>query len=95
MPATDADSSAAATLIYGYVLYQKRLTMIAARYPGSFDQLVGPLLISGSLFIVILANFIFRLVDARKAHTGLGDGASPLSFQYAWRVAGEKSTWLN
>lgn len=69
--------------------------MIAARYPGSFDQLVGPLLICGSLFLVILANFIFRLIDARKAHSGLPDGANPLSFQYAWRVAGEKSTWLN
>ncbi|TXT09961.1 uncharacterized protein COLE_03895 [Cutaneotrichosporon oleaginosum] len=85
----------AATLIYGYVLYQKRLTMIAARYPGSFDQLVGPLLICGSLFIVILANFVFRLVEARKVHEPHGTDASPLSFAYAWRVAGEKSTWLN
>lgn len=68
--------------------------MIAARYPGSFDQLVGPLLISGSLFIVILANFIFRLIEARKAHEPR-DGANPLSLAYAWRVAGEKSTWLN
>ncbi|BEI86226.1 hypothetical protein CcaverHIS002_0605130 [Cutaneotrichosporon cavernicola] len=60
---------AAATLIYGYVLYQKRLTMIASRYPGSFD--------------------------ARKEHEPLGVGASPLSFSYAWRVAGEKNRWHN
>lgn len=90
-----AHTSASATLIYGYVLYQQRLTMIAARYPGSFDQLVGPLLICASLFIVILANFIFRLVEAREAHEPHGDDANPLSFAYAWRVAGEKSTWLN
>ncbi|BEI93999.1 uncharacterized protein CcaverHIS019_0604580 [Cutaneotrichosporon cavernicola] len=86
---------AAATLIYGYVLYQKRLTMIASRYPGSFDVLVGPLLICGSLFVVILANFIFRLAEARKEHEPLGVGASPLSFSYAWRVAGEKNRWHN
>lgn len=83
--------SAAAVLIYGYVIYQKRLTMIATRYPGSFDQLVGPLLICVALFIAILANFIFRLVEARKAQPGV----NPLSFTNAWQVAGKESTWLN
>ncbi|RSH88550.1 uncharacterized protein EHS24_001095 [Apiotrichum porosum] len=82
---------AAAVLIYGYVIYQKRLTMIATRYPGSFDQLVGPLLICVALFIAILANFIFRLVEARKAQPGV----NPLSFTNAWQVAGKESTWLN
>lgn len=86
-----SDTSASGVLIYGYVLYQKRLTMIASRYPGSFDQLLGPLLICASLFVVILANFLLKLAEAHKAH----DGANPLSFVHAWNVAGAKSSWLN
>lgn len=63
--------------------------MIAARYPGSFDQLWGPLLICIALFVAILANFIFRLADARKAH----DGQNPLDFKLAWAKAGAQKGW--
>lgn len=83
--------SAAAVLIYAYVVYQQRLTMIASRHAGSFDQLWGPILICLALFVAILVNFIVRLQDAREKH---GD-TNPLSFANAWKVAGEKSTWLN
>ncbi|ODN72969.1 hypothetical protein L202_08372 [Cryptococcus amylolentus CBS 6039] len=79
----------AGVLIYGWAIFQKRLTMISARDAGSFDLLWGPLLICAALFIAILANFIFRLQDAKK-HTGI----NPLSFQNAWYQAGVKSTWL-
>ncbi|WOO77093.1 Vacuolar transporter chaperone 3 [Vanrija pseudolonga] len=82
---------AAGVLIYGYVTYQKRLTLIAGRYAGSFDQLWGPLFICAALFIAILANFILKLEEAKKAH----NGTNPLSFANAWAVAGQKSTWLN
>lgn len=66
--------------------------MIASRYPGSFDQLWGPLIICAALFVAILANFILKLEEAKKAHEGLG--LNPLSFAHAWKVAGQKSTWL-
>ena len=93
----------AAVLIYGYVLYQRRLTMISARDSGSFgmwtfirtsrgwlaDTLLGPLLICAALFIAILANFIFRLKESHK-HTGV----NPMSFQNAWYEAGIKSSWV-
>jgi hypothetical protein len=85
----------AAVLIYGWILYQKRLTMISARDAGSFgtsrpvDTLLGPLLICAALFIAILANFIFRLRESHK-HTGI----NPMSFQNAWYEAGIKSSWV-
>lgn len=90
-PRKKADDSAAAVLIYAYVVYQQRLTMIASRHAGSFDQLWGPLLICAALFVAILVNFIVRVQDAKQKH----GGANPLSFANAWKVAGEKSTWLN
>ncbi|EEB95114.1 hypothetical protein MPER_05970, partial [Moniliophthora perniciosa FA553] len=31
-------------LIYGYMLYQKRITMIQRRDPGHFDDIVGPVI---------------------------------------------------
>ncbi|KJA14698.1 hypothetical protein HYPSUDRAFT_150051 [Hypholoma sublateritium FD-334 SS-4] len=49
-----------AVLIYGYCLYQHRITMIRRRDPGHFDALAGPLLLSAALFVAVLANFIIR-----------------------------------
>ncbi|KAG8834583.1 hypothetical protein FRC17_008252 [Serendipita sp. 399] len=47
-------------LIYGYLLFQRRITMIRKRHPGNFDETTGPLLISAALFIAVLSNFILR-----------------------------------
>ncbi|PPQ86083.1 hypothetical protein CVT25_003148 [Psilocybe cyanescens] len=48
-------------LVYGYCLYQHRITMIRRRDPGHFDALVGPVLLSIALFLAVLANFIIRV----------------------------------
>ncbi|ADV23420.1 hypothetical protein I305_05673 [Cryptococcus gattii E566] len=77
----------AGVLVYGWAIFQKRLTMISARDSGNFDLLWGPIFICLALFIAILANFIFRLHEAKK-HTGV----NPLSFTYAWNEAGTKSS---
>ncbi|KAI5452831.1 hypothetical protein NCC49_006371 [Naganishia albida] len=50
-----------AILIYGYAIFQKRLTMISARDAAQFDQLWGPLLICAAMFVAILTNFIVRV----------------------------------
>ncbi|KAF8589450.1 hypothetical protein K439DRAFT_1383279 [Ramaria rubella] len=50
-------------LIYGYVIYQKRITMIKQRYPGHFDQIVGPVIMCILLFLAVLANFIIRVKE--------------------------------
>ncbi|KAJ4477386.1 hypothetical protein J3R30DRAFT_3290953 [Lentinula aciculospora] len=47
-------------LIYGYILYQYRITMIRRRDPGHFDALAGPVIVSMLLFFAVLANFIIR-----------------------------------
>ncbi|KAJ7928825.1 hypothetical protein B0H13DRAFT_1596971 [Mycena leptocephala] len=47
-------------MIYGYVLYQHRITKIRKRDPGHFDMILGPVIISALLFIAILANFLIR-----------------------------------
>nr|XP_019006710.1 uncharacterized protein I203_00303 [Kwoniella mangroviensis CBS 8507]OCF70171.1 hypothetical protein I203_00303 [Kwoniella mangroviensis CBS 8507] len=76
-------------LVYGWAIFQKRLTMISARDAGNFDLLWGPMFICLALFVAILANFIFRFREARKEI-----GVNPLSFQNAWYEAGVKSSWL-
>ncbi|KAF9037683.1 hypothetical protein BJ165DRAFT_1416904 [Panaeolus papilionaceus] len=48
------------TLIYGYVLYQHRISMIRRRDPGHFDALAGPVILSIALFMAVLANFVIR-----------------------------------
>ncbi|KAI0264358.1 hypothetical protein BC834DRAFT_882628 [Gloeopeniophorella convolvens] len=53
-------------LVYGYVLYQHRITMIRRRDPGHFDQIAGPIIISALLFFAILANFVIRVRELRK-----------------------------
>ncbi|KAL0247132.1 hypothetical protein I308_104167 [Cryptococcus tetragattii IND107] len=83
----DSPASSAGVLIYGWAIFQKRVTMISARDSGNFDLLWGPIFICLALFIAILANFIFRLHEAKK-HTGI----NPLSFTYAWNEAGTKSS---
>ncbi|KAK1927237.1 putative vacuole fusion, non-autophagic-related protein [Papiliotrema laurentii] len=69
-------------LVYGWAIFQKRLTLISTRDPGSFDNLWGPLFICLALFVAILANFIFRVHQARE-HIG----SNPMSFSTAWTHA--------
>ncbi|KAF5359384.1 hypothetical protein D9756_003626 [Leucocoprinus leucothites] len=47
-------------LVYGWALYQKRISMIRRRDPGHFDNLWGPVILSVVLFFAVLANFIIR-----------------------------------
>ncbi|KAJ7707498.1 hypothetical protein B0H17DRAFT_1032889 [Mycena rosella] len=54
-----------AVLIYGYVLYQHRITKIRKRDPGHFDMILGPVIISTLLFLAILANFMIRVRELR------------------------------
>lgn len=64
-----------AVMVYGYVVYQRRITRIRKRDPGHFgmwpliekviansvvDQIVGPVLICAALFFAVLSNFIVR-----------------------------------
>ncbi|KZT67947.1 hypothetical protein DAEQUDRAFT_728462 [Daedalea quercina L-15889] len=53
-------------LAYGYTIYQHRITLIRKRDPGSFDQIVGPVVISVLLFIAILVNFIIRVRELQR-----------------------------
>ncbi|KAF7312522.1 DUF202 domain-containing protein [Mycena indigotica] len=52
-------------LIYGYALYQHRITMIRRRDPGHFDMIIGPVVVSTLLFIAVAANFMIRVQDLR------------------------------
>ncbi|KZT29681.1 hypothetical protein NEOLEDRAFT_1174701 [Neolentinus lepideus HHB14362 ss-1] len=54
-------------VIYGGILYQYRITLIRRRDPGHFDQIWGPILISVALFCAILANFVLRVREMRRA----------------------------
>ncbi|KAH0833236.1 hypothetical protein J3R83DRAFT_12296 [Lanmaoa asiatica] len=50
-----------AVLIYGFYLYQSRITMIRKRDPGHYDAITGPLVVSTVLFVAVLANFVIRV----------------------------------
>lgn len=49
------------TLLWGLYSYQRRVTLIKTKYPGNFDDLVGPPLICAALFVAVLLNFIIRV----------------------------------
>ncbi|SPO28769.1 related to VTC1  len=49
------------TLFWGLYSYQRRVTLIKTKYPGNFDDLIGPPLICAALFIAVLLNFIIRV----------------------------------
>ncbi|VDB92286.1 unnamed protein product [Peniophora sp. CBMAI 1063] len=53
-------------LVYGYVLYQHRITMIRRRDPGHFDAIAGPVVISAFLFFGVLVNFIIRFREVQR-----------------------------
>ncbi|KAJ3739252.1 hypothetical protein DFH05DRAFT_537060 [Lentinula detonsa] len=55
-------------LIYGYVLYQHRITLIRRRDPGHFDALAGPVIVSILLFFAVLANFLIRVRELHEKH---------------------------
>ncbi|KZP00348.1 hypothetical protein CALVIDRAFT_460560, partial [Calocera viscosa TUFC12733] len=47
-------------LVYGFALYQWRITLIRKKDADHFVSLVGPVLISITLFSAVLVNFIVR-----------------------------------
>ncbi|KAJ3508260.1 hypothetical protein NLJ89_g5851 [Agrocybe chaxingu] len=53
-------------LVYGYSIYQHRISMIRRRDPGHFDALAGPVILSIALFIAVLANFVIRVRELQK-----------------------------
>jgi len=55
-----------AILIYGYTLYQHRISMIRRRDPGHFDSLAGPIILSIALFCAVLANFVIRVRELQQ-----------------------------
>ncbi|WFD32559.1 hypothetical protein MSPP1_003607 [Malassezia sp. CBS 17886] len=46
------------TLVWGLYNYQRRITLIKSRWPGTFDDLIGPPLICAVVFVAIVANFV-------------------------------------
>ncbi|KAF9243467.1 hypothetical protein BU15DRAFT_72139 [Melanogaster broomeanus] len=50
-------------VIYGFYLYQSRITMIRKRDPGHYDAIIGPVLVSTLLFFAVLANFLIRVQE--------------------------------
>ena len=83
----EVNGRSAGVVIYAFVIYQRRLTMISARSSESFELLWGPLCICAALFVAILTNFVLRLNQAREAH---GDESllQTVSLMRAWSVAG-------
>ncbi|KAI0784304.1 hypothetical protein C8Q75DRAFT_780861 [Abortiporus biennis] len=53
-------------IVYGYAVYQRRITMIRKRDPGHFDQIAGPIIISVFLFFAVLTNFIIRVRELQR-----------------------------
>ncbi|KAI6168123.1 hypothetical protein EDD17DRAFT_1532027 [Pisolithus thermaeus] len=53
-------------VIYGFALYQSRISMIRKRDPGHYDAIIGPVVVSVLLFFAVLANFIIRVRELRQ-----------------------------
>ncbi|KAL9935206.1 hypothetical protein V8E36_005554 [Tilletia maclaganii] len=52
---------AVATLAWGLFNYQRRVTLIKAKYGGPLDDLIGPPIICVALFAAVLLNFVVRV----------------------------------
>lgn len=70
-------SIAIGTIGYGYHLYKKRIIMIKEKYSGHFDDIIAPVIIAISLFIAILVNFIFRVLDSQRQKSTEGIPKTP------------------
>jgi len=55
-----------AVMVYGYIIYQHRITMIRRRDPGHFDRIEGPLIVSAVLFVAVLVNFVIRAREIQR-----------------------------
>jgi len=78
-------------LIYGYLLYQHRITMIRRRDPGHFDNILGPVLISALLFFAVLANFVIRARELQRKNIPIPGAEYPnlnLSLPFSFSLAG-------
>ncbi|KAG1781720.1 hypothetical protein EV702DRAFT_1193194 [Suillus placidus] len=53
-------------VVYGFVIYQNRITMIRKRDPGHYDHIVGPVFLSALLFFAVLANFVIRVRELQS-----------------------------
>ncbi|KAH8831564.1 hypothetical protein DL96DRAFT_1552857 [Flagelloscypha sp. PMI_526] len=80
------------TTVYAGLLYQRRITMIRRRYPGSFDALAGPVIISILLFIGILFNFLIRVRQLREKNLPIPGENLVSSLQTVLRFALPVST---
>lgn len=58
-------------MVYGYAVYQHRITMIRRRDPGHFDQILGPIIISAFLFFAVLANFVIRVRELQRKNISI------------------------
>ncbi|KAK7033291.1 vacuole non-autophagic-related protein, partial [Favolaschia claudopus] len=58
-------------MVYGYALYQHRITKIRKRDPAPFDMVIGPVIVSALLFIAILTNFLLRIRELRDKNIPL------------------------
>jgi len=68
-------------LAYGYFLYQHRITMIRRRYPGPFDMLHGPVIVSVLLFFAVLANFLIRVRELQRKNVPI-PGSDYVKFSF-------------
>ncbi|KAF5382170.1 hypothetical protein D9615_004466 [Tricholomella constricta] len=66
-------------LIYAFVLYQYRISMIRRRDPGHFDSVAGPVILGVALFIAVLLNFVIRVRDMNRKKIPI-PGAGLFSF---------------
>ncbi|KAL5617291.1 hypothetical protein FOBRF1_006039 [Fusarium oxysporum] len=61
--------------IWGYAMLRIRRTMIVERSGKDFDNMIGPMIISGSLMLVLILNFFFAY---REAFGKFKDGQNSL-----------------
>ncbi|KAI6125034.1 hypothetical protein EDD16DRAFT_1724730 [Pisolithus croceorrhizus] len=74
-------------VIYGFALYQSRISMIRKRDPGHYDAIVGPVVVSVLLFFAVLANFIIPCSGTTPAEGSNTGHVLPVpSYFYCWGV---------
>ncbi|KAH6656718.1 VTC domain-containing protein [Truncatella angustata] len=77
---------AAVTGLWGYIMFNKRQSMIIERSGKDFDNMVGPMVVSVAMMIALVLNFVFAY---REAFGKLHGEAQPAGNDTAKYIVGE------
>lgn len=80
---------AAVTGLWGYLMFNRRQTMIIERSGKDFDNMIGPMIVSVAMMVALILNFVFAYRAAFGKLHGQEAGLGKVGNETAQMVVGE------